>query len=116
MAFLLVLQPTQEATIQKALMRAVATVIASLLAWGVTSISQESGFLLPISTFIVFFPFWLLPDVRSGYPLKGLSDVSYFCVSFTFAYTMVMGYSLIYGIRETVITRHWQEEGGLQRR
>ena len=42
-----------------------------------------------------------------------MGDLMYFCISFTFAYSMTMGYSGVYGIRETVLTRlASQVEGG----
>ena len=136
------LQPTTEATIQKAIMRMIATVCAVMLAYGLCSVSLDGRWLIPISTLVVAPAFWLLPDRYRGwcrrciyYPhfwveiltscppfaaasrsclqLRTMGDLMYFCISFTFAYSMTMGYSGVYGIRETVLTRlASQVEGG----
>ena len=105
MAFLLVLQTTQEATIQKAILRVVGTCLGSLLAWGVVSISILSGWLVPISTLIVGVVFWFSPDSRSKYPFHDFGDISYVCVAFTFSYTGVTVSSYSYGAFPTFITR-----------
>ena len=76
-----------------------------MLAYGLTSVSLDGKWLIPISTLAVAPAYWLLPDSRSTMELAFMGDLQYFCVSYTFAYTMTMGYSGVYGIRETVLTR-----------
>ena len=86
-------------------MRIIATICGVMLAYGLTSVSLDGKWLIPISTLAVAPAYWLLPDSRSTMELAFMGDLQYFCVSYTFAYTMTMGYSGVYGIRETVLTR-----------
>lgn len=112
MAFLVVLQPTSESTIDKALMRIAATISGVLLAWAVSAISSQTSWLISASTLLMAPIFWLLPDRRSTFPLRHVGDLVYFSISFSFAYTMTLSYAGIYGQEATVVTRLVSQVGG----
>ncbi|KAG1654774.1 hypothetical protein FOA52_008348 [Chlamydomonas sp. UWO 241] len=94
MAFLIVLQPTYESTIQKGTMRLICTVVGALLAWAWAEVSTNRAWLVVISTLSVAPAFWLLADARSRFPLPNIADVQYMCVAYTFAYTMTTIFAL----------------------
>ena len=75
MAFLLVLQPTYEATLQKGVMRLCATALGVGLAWGLYSVSSSPAWIIPISTVAVFPSFWLIADSRTKFGMELAGDI-----------------------------------------
>ncbi|KAG1673650.1 hypothetical protein FOA52_013314 [Chlamydomonas sp. UWO 241] len=105
LAFMLVLSPSYEHVVQKAILRMVFSILGALLAWGLVSVSSNEGWRIAISAFVFLFPMWLLAESRSAYLLTTFSDLQYGAVSFTFGYVSVMGFSSGLGNYQATITR-----------
>eukprot|EP00798_Chlamydomonas_sp_ICE-L_P027673 gene27673-7314_t len=107
LAFLLVIQPTTEASLQKGVLRIVGTIAGTLLAWGFLSVSLSGSWLIPMSVLALSPAFWLMEaPMHTSFPLRWWEPISYVGTAYSFGYIMVMSYGgYSFTVRSAVISR-----------